>query len=243
MGIIARDVTRTKQEYFLSISLSPFCYIQKMLKFFEKFLDLFFPTECFICQKLGPDLCAECLDNFEAQKISNHDWIVSLWNYRDPNVEILMRSIKNIPHKRLAAIISTKLFEKLRTAKAHNPWFHQISNVLIIPIPIGKIRFRERGYNQAELLAEPLAQLLNRKVVKNVLFKKKHTHKQGTTKSKAERGVNLKDSFGVRNFHQIQNRDILIVDDITTTGSTLLEARKVLLEAGAQNIVAITVAN
>jgi ComF family protein len=173
------------------------------------------------------------LARFEGPKPSNYDWIFSLWNYRDPNVERVMRHIKNVPNKRVAKILSPLL----RQGYAGQ------GNFVIVPIPIGRARFRTRGYNQSLLLARPLATLTHQKLRVDVLLKTKQTKKQGTRKNKQERMENIAGSFHIRNTRLIKNKTVLLVDDITTTGTTLYEARNVLLASGARDVVAITIAN
>ncbi len=203
------------------------------MKLLHVFLNFLFPTKCIVCNAEGPDICTKCLASFEGPKPSNHDWIFSLWNYRDPNVERVMRHIKNVPNMRVARILSPMLRQG----------FAEHGKLVIIPIPIGRARFHSRGYNQSMLLARPLATLTHQKLCANVLVKTKQTKKQGTTKNKQERVSNIAGSFQVRNARLIKNKTVLLVDDITTTGTTLYEARKILLESGARDVIAITIAN
>ena len=207
-------------------------------------LGYLFPTHCLVCTTEGKDLCARCMASLGDPKPSNHDWIISLWNYRDPHVETIMRHVKNNPNRRIATLIAPVMCAKLREA-ARDPAtpFSAITRAIIVPIPIGRARYRSRGYNQSLLLARPLAKQLRRTIATNVLVKSRTTKKQGTTKNRAERLANLKNSFVVNHPRAIRGRDIIIVDDITTTGSTLVEARETLLRAGARHVVAITVAN
>lgn len=218
-----------------------------MMKILETILSFLFPTSCIVCNTEGSDICTKCLASFENPKPTNYDWIMSLWNYHDPNVEKLMRHIKNIPNRRIATILANEVVVKvereLAPGERENLELSKIKNAVIIPIPIGRARFRSRGYNQSLLLARPLAHLLHRTILENTLIKTKHTKKQGTTKNKSERIHNIEGSFEVLNREKIKNRDIILVDDITTTGITLFEARKILLAAGARNVVAITIAN
>jgi len=236
-----------------------------MLAILGYLLNLLFPTECLICKKVGPDICGTCLHNFETHKPQNFSWIISLWNYRDPNVEKIMRHIKNSPNKRVARILVEEILTKIETidtllfsslfrdnqifnhSTTQSPQIIKVTRglpeIILIPIPIGRKRFRERGYNQAELIARPLGYLLGIRVETSVLKKIKHTHKQGTAKSKHDRLINIQDSFGVINAEKIIGRDVIIIDDITTSGATLAEARKALLEAEARSVFAITIAN
>lgn len=209
------------------------------------FLNFLFPTACVVCDTQGSDLCAKCVASFEDPKPSNYDWTLSLWNYRDGNVEKLMRHIKNNPNKRLARILAremAKRFARERSERAGSP-FCAVKNPVVIPIPIGRARWRSRGYNQSQLLARPFARITKCILATGILVKSKQTKKQGTTTSRAERLGNIAGSFAINDAQKILGRDVVIIDDITTTGTTLFEARKMLLAAGVRHVIAVTVAN
>lgn len=216
-----------------------------MIDLLDKLLNLIFPTVCVVCDTTGPDICTACLMDFTEPKPQNYGWTTSLWNYRDPQVATLLRYLKNNPNYRAAKIIAVPMIKKLQIEVSRNSEFAQIHNAIIIPVPIGRARWIERGYNQSVLLAHPIAKMIHRELHENILIKSKQTKKQGTAKSKQERLENIIGSFAVTETaaDYVRGRDIIIVDDITTTGATLFEARKTLLAAGARRVVAITIAN
>ncbi len=207
--------------------------------YLHKFFNILFPTECLICETRGSDLCESCILDFGWPKPRRvHDrWRTSLWNYRDKNVERLVRSIKNQPNTRIAVIIAQLFSIRILNRPLHpNLW-------IVIPIPISRKRFRERGYNQSELLARPIAKEFGFSYITGILIKSHHTIKQGTSRSREDRTKNVTDSFTIKNPLLIQRKNIILIDDVTTTGSTLSEARKTLLAAGAQRVIAWTIAN
>lgn len=105
---------------------------------------------------------------------------------------------------------------------------------LIIPVPLHPQRERERGFNQAELLARRLGREVDRKVLR----RKKNTRSQ-TGLSRAQRNENLRGAFEVRR----PVRDtVIVVDDVYTTGSTVNEVAKVLKHAGASRVEVLTLA-
>src|SRR3989344_6085699 len=123
-------------------------------------------------------------------------------------------------------------------------------NAILIPIPLSSKRYRERGYNQAELLCENLVKLdenVNFKLEKNILIKQIDTKHQAHILNRSERLKNIVGSFTIlytgKNIGLIKNKNIILIDDITTTGATLTEARKVFKQAGARKIIAFTVAH
>ncbi len=200
-------------------------------------LNILFPVACIVCDKEGPDLCADCIGNFKWPKPTKIPWITSLWNYRDPNVERMVRHIKNLPNGRIACIIAGLFSERILN-RPENP-----ESWVVTSLPISRKRFRERGYNQSELLAKPIAQTFGFPYLPDVLTKARHTAKQGTSKTKEDRLANVVGAFTVRKPELILNKNVILIDDVTTTGATLSEARKALLLSGAARVIAWTVAN
>ncbi|OIO78901.1 MAG: hypothetical protein COW11_05885 [Candidatus Omnitrophica bacterium CG12_big_fil_rev_8_21_14_0_65_43_15] len=112
---------------------------------------------------------------------------------------------------------------------------------LIIPIPLHRSKMRERGFNQAELLAKNMAKSINAPVCVNALKKTKATISQAGL-SKTKRFTNLRGTFKITDSDVIYGKDILLVDDVCTTGSTINEAAKVLLKSGAKSVKALVLA-
>ena len=111
---------------------------------------------------------------------------------------------------------------------------------LVVPVPLHPARQRERGFNQAELLAAEL-QHISGLVVRNVLQRTRYTATQ-TQFDRSERMENLRGAFRLRRGSNVQDLRMLLVDDVLTTGSTLSECASVLREAGARSVHAVTVA-
>lgn len=112
---------------------------------------------------------------------------------------------------------------------------------LIIPVPISNKRMTLRGFNQSEVIAKKLSELLKKSILKNVLIKKIDTIPQSLI-SFRERRENVRGSFEVKSNEPLKEKSILLVDDIYTTGSTVSECCKVLLKAGAKEIKVFTIA-
>jgi len=110
---------------------------------------------------------------------------------------------------------------------------------IIVPVPLGTKRRRERGYNQVGMIAKPLSLALNNKYMPHGLMRQTETRSQ-VGLSKQERKINMRDVF--RAEKGITGKSILLVDDVATTGATLSSAAKVLYEGGASNVFALTVA-
>lgn len=112
---------------------------------------------------------------------------------------------------------------------------------IAIPVPIHSKRRRERGYNQSELIARSLANKLNISVDPGVLAKRKNTPPQSSL-AKDERYKNLEGAFEVKKPYLIKGKRVLLVDDVITTGSTLEQCGKILLQSGAVYVDAFVIA-
>jgi ComF family protein len=110
---------------------------------------------------------------------------------------------------------------------------------MLIPIPLGKQRLRERGYNQVAMIAKPLAMALNLQYAPHGLARRKETRSQ-VGLSHRERRENIHDAFLAWN--GVAGKTIMIMDDVATTGSTLSSSADALLSAGAKEVYALTVA-
>ena len=112
---------------------------------------------------------------------------------------------------------------------------------IIIPVPISKKRKKERGYNQSALLAREIAKQLNIGYNDTSLIKIKNITPQSSLK-KEDRIKNVQNVYSVINNEKIKNKSILLIDDIYTTGSTVNECSKKLIEYGANRIGILTIA-
>jgi competence protein ComFC len=113
---------------------------------------------------------------------------------------------------------------------------------LIIPIPLHPARLREREFNQAELLARKIASAYSKPVSSDNLVRRRHTRTQTDLQS-SERLTNVKDSFALRFPELVKGKNILLVDDVMTTGATSSEASRALKNAGACTVFVLTLAN
>lgn len=109
---------------------------------------------------------------------------------------------------------------------------------IIVPVPLHQARLQERGYNQSTLLADQLAQVSELPVVEAALKRVKATIPQVTLNA-AERKANVLDAFEAR-ANLVQNKRVLLVDDVCTTGATLEASSRALKQAGAQSVWALT---
>lgn len=198
----------------------------------------FIPPSCFICKKLKPGFgripagrtCESCRKNSQIYAY------LSPLSYNGISCE-LIHGLKYRRITSLDAILARILAEYLSKFAISFP-----ENSVVIPIPMHRSRLRVRGFNQSELIANHLGELINLGVESRILQKTKKTDPQVGLSGEKRRN-NITGSFSVTNPTLIKQRDIILVDDVKTTGATLEEAARALKNAGAGKIWAVTVAH
>ncbi len=149
----------------------------------------------------------------------------------------------------LEAILKLKYGQKTFVANAVGPLlaefvktrFMSLGPFLTMPVPLHPKRLRERGFNQSLLLARHVAAGLDGELDFLSLIRTKHTTPQ-TTLSKRERQKNVRNAFLLRTSDVVKKKNILLVDDVATTGNTLNECAKVLTLGGAKAVFCVTLA-
>ena len=111
----------------------------------------------------------------------------------------------------------------------------------IVPIPLHPKKEKIRGYNQSHVIAEGINEIMNVPIAEKCLVRKVFTDTQ-TKKSREERYQNVKDIFDVKNAAKIAGKHVLLIDDVLTTGATLMSAGKALMEVEGIKISVATVA-
>lgn len=172
--------------------------------------------------------------------------IFAIFQYKDPSVRSIIWAVKYRGNPIAIDRCAHALYDVLTDTLADETLWNNFQTPLIIPIPLSKKRARERGFNQALLLAKALVKIDGGNqftLAQNILYKNKETRAQSRTKNKQERLRNLRDCFSVCNKEAIFHKNIIIIDDVTTTGSTFREARRTLLAAGAKRVICFAIAH
>jgi competence protein ComFC len=201
--------------------------------FFSSLADIAFPPYCFICKKEGETLCNECLEKRSKSIDTPFPFITSIYSFRDPDIKKIIHSIKYFHRMDLIYPLTKQLIDTLKT---HNP-----NEFILIPIPMPKLRRYLRGHNHTERIAHILSIETSISVDSTILLRTHAKKRQVLTKSKSERLKNQKGSFYVTK--TLPNLKYILIDDVTTTGATLLEARKELIKHGARHVEALTIAH
>jgi ComF family protein len=172
------------------------------------------------------------------------DWIHPLFNYKDNKVRAIIWELKYKDNTKPLEHIGKILFDEITALISDIVVWNSDAQFLLIPIPISNERRIERGYNQSEYIAKSILpnDLGHTLTYAPQWFRKvKETTEQNKSHTKQERLENLSGCFEAR--PEVEGKYVILIDDVVTTGSTLLEARKTLLEAGSRDVFAFTIAH
>lgn len=197
-----------------------------------KILSFIFPTSCYGCKKGTVSLCEECLLLCKKPLTPPYLFIVSLYSFKSPLIRKSIHAIKYFRRKDLIEPLANKMTEEINSRNFSGT---------IIPIPMHRLRKLVRGYNHAEELAYQISLITKLPYNKKILTRATRAKRQVTTRSRSERLRNQERTFKVTG--NIEGDNFILIDDVTTTGATLLTARKALIDSGAKNVWAITIAH
>ena len=181
------------------------------------------------------DLCGEC--DFEAPKYQR----AIAYGAYEGGLRELIHLLKFDQVKPAAGVLGRMLCEAISDLA---PDFGDTAP-LIVPVPLHESKMRQRGFNQSEMIAQVAIRMmpggLQFSINSRALVRRRPTMSQiGLTPD--QRRANIKGAFAVERPNEISGRDILLVDDVMTTGTTVSECARVLLKAGAARVWVATVA-
>ena len=204
-------------------------------------LELLFPPKCIFCRKVLPPgdpwLCESCRRTRTGMDLMRNgryfrQCFVPM-RYESPVRDAILR-YKFQGRDCYAEILGEILAETIE---------EELDGLfdLITWVPVSPQRLRERGYDQARLLAEAVARRLDRHALET-LEKVRHNSRQSGLEDEKARKANVKDVYSPLNPEAFRGKRLLLIDDIITTGATMDEAAKTLRKAGAAEVVAAALA-
>jgi len=214
------------------------------LKYIRLILEFLFPptkSEAYL-SNISP---SEFKDRFAKAENKNAE-IRALFSYKEPVIRDLIWLIKYKKRDFAINLAAELLLDEIFEEESEKMTFSGNRKTLLIPIPISPTRMKERGYNQMNEVAKVVMSLGGRTCFEHenrILLKFKDTPGQTSIKNRKERLKNVIGCFSVPNKDLVRGRNILVIDDVTTTGATLNEAKKVLLKAGAKNVSLLAIAH
>jgi len=211
--------------------------------------DFLFPKEQKVLE-LESLSTEELLNTLPQAEVLGSKKTVAIFDYSHPLVKELVWELKYNGNSIIAEKLGEILYDVIRQELGDKALFGSSSwrtgKPIIVPVPVSDKRRFERGWNQSELLAKQVIKHdheKNFKYLPRQLAKLHHTESQTKTASRKERLKNLTNSMKVLNPASVAGKCVIVIDDVTTTGSTFAEARRALLDAGAKKILCIAIAH
>jgi len=230
----------------------------------KQILDILFPWKCLVCynytNKDWP-ICDECWNKIHKEK---HFFCPICNKQLDPNNFICHPTTNNIlgyshvldfSNKEIKQLIYYFKYQGITNLKERLARFMLIplleyKNIflkedwIIIPIPLHKLKERKRGFNQSILLSQEIIKYFPLKLNTHILIKIKNNKPQAQIKNRQQRFKNSEDIFEINKEHvnEIKNKNIILLDDVYTTGATINSAANILKQNGANKIVALCLA-
>ena len=218
-------------------------------------LDLLFPRWCVGCGREGDFICPSCLKSLPrimpplCPKCGRPQssatlcpgcvgWQAEIDGIRSPFHfdGVIRQAIHELKYRNLRAL-AVLLARLLNDYLASYP----VPGEVLVPVPLHQKRLRERGYNQSRLLAQELGKLTNLPVVADCLIRRRHAPPQARTATVDERRSNVADAFSCRD-RRLQDKQVLLIDDVSTSGATLDACARALKEAGAASVWGLVLA-
>lgn len=200
-------------------------------------VDLLFPPRCAGCGRVDYVWCEYCQERLEktifperVQPLAPLAAIAATGVHEG----VIREAVQGLKYGH-ATILAQPLSERLVAQLNRQNWTIDI----IVPVPLHKTRLAERGYNQAQLLSEHVAEEILLPCLAEAVRRQRNTQSQVTLNA-MERQTNLEDAFQA-NPQIVSGKRILLIDDVYTTGATLSACAQAILQAGAQAVYGLTV--
>ncbi len=221
----------------------------------DSLLSIIFPNVCLNCTRVLFDyereICTMCINNLPkfssinnshkelSQKFifeSKIDNVRSFIIYKPKGIgQKLIHALKYKYNQEIGLILGELFAEELFNLNFQKKYD------IVIPVPLHKRKLALRGYNQSEIIANPIAQKLNLPHIPDGLVRTAFTNTQ-TKKSKVDRWANMDNPFKPNSLIDLNKRRILLVDDVVTTGATISAAVDALVLAGVSSIGVVSIA-
>jgi ComF family protein len=218
-------------------------------------LDLLFPQWCVGCGREGDYICEHCRQSLssilppvcpQCGKPQSDSRLCPTCDSENPVIDgicspflfdgVIRQAIHELKYHNLRALalpMAGLLYEYYLA--------YPVPGEVLVPVPLHRKRLRERGYNQSALLARQLGKLTGMPVIEDCLIRKQHTPPQARTANIEERRQNVVNAFSCSN-GKLWGKQVILIDDVTTSGTTLNAGAKTLKESGAASVWGLVMA-
>ncbi|MBU1164252.1 ComF family protein, partial [Patescibacteria group bacterium] len=220
--------------------------------------DFLFPINCVGCKTEGVWLCQSCINKINTSKnqicpvckkisgsgkihksclpSSSLDGIIAASLYKEPIIKTAIHNYKYQGAKDISQVLSWLIVDYLNNIKTK-----PLGKIdLVIPVPLHKKKFLQRGFNQTAEIAQQVCNYFDWQYG-DYLLRNKYTKTQ-TKQNAKERQLNVNEVFQLKDNINVKGKNIVLIDDVITTGSTLQECANTLKKAGAVNVWGLAVA-
>lgn len=224
----------------------------------ENFLECLFPSKCLACGNTESLICRNCIrklkmicttacftcgsDNFTGQTHKHcigygyPKHIFSFYDYEG----IVRKAIKLAKYNK-KQFCYMRYITKVGIQEAKRNGYFIERNHVLVPIPLHKNRQQARGFNQAKIIAQELSRVFEIEVEEKALYRIKDTP-QLVSRNRKERYESIADAFITGEITGLRNKNIILVDDVCTSGATLVEATRAFAQINMHNVSCITLA-
>ncbi|MEK7193227.1 MAG: ComF family protein [Patescibacteria group bacterium] len=224
----------------------------------ERIVNLIFPPLCVNCEKNIPSgnaLCDDCFGRVtihqtlfcgrcqsrlpQGIKTCHRDFpylFGAATDYEDEAVKNLVRVLKFKFIEHAAEPLTRLMFTYIKNLSL------DLSKFTLVPIPLHPARERSRGFNQSLLIARRLSVMTGLPVMAENLIRIRNTPPQSERSDHAERATNVAECFSLLRPLEMRGKNVLLVDDVATSGSTLFEAARTVRHAGGKKIIGLVAA-
>ncbi len=224
-------------------------------------LDLIFPKKCVSCGKLGKYVCSNCeVGMWEEEQIcpicrrgsryglrhkyckGSLDGLTCLWAYEGLVKKIIMKAKYKYYYDLLSELISSPVDQFSSRVELVRFVEFLSEKPMIVPVPLHPKRLSERGFNQARVVAQLISKSVSQLEICDMLVRIKDTGRQvGRTRS--ERLESMEGAFDINTKDKIlRTKNVLLIDDVWTTGATMSECAKVLKKVGVGKVWGLVLA-
>jgi ComF family protein len=218
-------------------------------------LDLLFPQWCIGCGREGNYICDKCRQSLprvlspicpRCGKPQSDGALCPACGESSPGIDgirspflfdgVIRKAVHELKYhniKTLAEPMAELLYDYLLE--------NQVPGEILVPVPLHSKRLRERGYNQSALLAKQLGRLTGMTVIDGCLIRRQHTPPQARTANIEERRTNVINAFSCSN-RELEGKQVILIDDVTTSGTTLNACAETLKKSGAASVWGLVMA-
>lgn len=183
----------------------------------------------------------------------DNDYTKAMFSYKNSLCRQAIWEIKFRANPKIISPFSQLLYEFIIDELSDLKVFSDFTDPILVPIPSSRARLKEKGFNQCTLIVKELKKIddecdkKNFDIVTNLLIKNRDTQHQVAIKNRNKRLNNLVNSFEINKYeakkHSLQDRCVIVIDDVITTGATMKEASRVLKKAGAKKVIGFALAH